>query len=185
MTLEEKAKQKAEEIEKEQTLGVYDNEEDLVRDSAFNDGFVDGFEEGYLAGANEIKADCDFALEGKDLEIKELKEEIEDWKACHEHQLELMKGLNDRIADLEKMLSEQYPDLKQSLDWANEREKELLEQIEKMKNCQNCKWQYCECSSAFIDKDTGKETKHCWNEEKEKYCDVGFEGKYQCWELKE
>ena len=62
---------------------------------------------------------------------------------------------------------------------------DLEKQIEKMKNCQNCKWQYCECSSAFVDKDTGKETKHCWNEEKEKYCDVGFEGKYQCWELKE
>ena len=53
MTLEEKAKQKAEEIEKEQTLGVYDNEEDLVRDSAFNDGFVEGYEEGYIAGAKE------------------------------------------------------------------------------------------------------------------------------------
>ena len=40
----------------------------------------------------------------------------------------------DRIAELEKMLAEQYPDLKQSLDWANEREKELEAQITDMKN---------------------------------------------------
>lgn len=33
---------------------------------------------------------------------KEQEEEIEDWKACHEREIELMKGLNDRIADLEK-----------------------------------------------------------------------------------
>ena len=50
-----------------------------------------------------------------------------------------MESKKDKqIADLEKMLSEQYPDLKQSLDWANERERELLAQIEKMKNCLNC-----------------------------------------------
>ena len=47
---EEMARQKAEEIKKEQTLGVYDNDEDLARDSAFNDGFVEGYEEGFLAG---------------------------------------------------------------------------------------------------------------------------------------
>ena len=34
--------------------------------------------------------------------IPKLKEEIEDWKSCHEREIELMKGLNDRIADLEK-----------------------------------------------------------------------------------
>jgi len=44
---------------------------------------------------------------------KEQEEEIEDWKACHEHQLELMKGLNNRISELEQ-------------------------QIEKMKCCGNC-----------------------------------------------
>ena len=31
-------------------------------------------EQAYLDGAEEVKADCDFALEGKDVEIKELKE---------------------------------------------------------------------------------------------------------------
>lgn len=35
---------------------------------------------------------------------KEQEEGIEDWKSDHEHNLELMKGLNDRIADLEKQI---------------------------------------------------------------------------------
>lgn len=34
--------------------------------------------------------------------IKTLEESIEDWKADHEHNLELMQGLNERIAELEK-----------------------------------------------------------------------------------
>ena len=34
----------------------------------------------YLAGAEEVKADCDFALEGKDVEIMELKKQIEKMK---------------------------------------------------------------------------------------------------------
>lgn len=34
--------------------------------------------------------------------IKTLEESIEDWKADHEHNLELMKGLNERIAELKK-----------------------------------------------------------------------------------
>lgn len=57
-------------------------------------------------------------------------------------------------------------------------------QIEKMKCCANCRFGYCERSSECIDKD-GNRTFHCWNEEKEKYCDVGKNGKYQCWEIKE
>ena len=58
----------------------------------------------------------------------------------------------------------------------------LKAQIEKMKCCGNCRFDYCERSSESIDKD-GNRTFHCWNEEKEKYCDVGKNGKYQCWEL--
>ena len=60
----------------------------------------------------------------------------------------------------------------------------LEQQIEKMKCCGNCRFDYCERSSECIDKD-GNRTFHCWNEEKERYCDVGKEGKYQCWEIKE
>lgn len=53
MTIEEKAKQRAEEIEAKQTLGVYDSDEDLARDESWNDGYVSGFEDGYIEGAKE------------------------------------------------------------------------------------------------------------------------------------
>ena len=95
--------------------------------------------------------------------------------------LDVINNQDVKIADLEK----ENKNLEGCLFAEQEHTLMSEKQIEKMKCCQNCKWQYCECSSAFIDKDTGKETKHCWNEEKEKYCDVGFEGKYQCWELRE
>lgn len=48
--------------------------------------------------------------------IPKLKEEIEDWKACHEHQLELMKGANTNIEQKKKQLAEkdeQIADLEQ------------------------------------------------------------------------
>ena len=61
--------------------------------------------------------------------------------------------------------------------------RKLEQQIEKMKCCNNCRFGYCERSSESIDKN-GNRTFHCWNEEKEKYCDVGKNGKYQCWELR-
>jgi len=62
--------------------------------------------------------------------------------------------------------------------------KSLEQQIEKMKCCGNCKYGYCGGSSISIDTD-GNRTFHNWNEEKEDYCDVGKNGKYQCWELAE
>ena len=52
---------------------------------------------------------------------------------------EVTKDLQENNKQLEELLVEQYPDLKQSLDWADEREKELLKQIEKMKCCEMCK----------------------------------------------
>ena len=60
---------------------------------------------------------------------------------------------------------------------------ELEQQIEKMKNCGNCKYGHCGGSSISIDKD-GNRTFHNWNEEKQTYCDIGKNGKYQCWEIK-
>ena len=61
---------------------------------------------------------------------------------------------------------------------------ELEKQIEKMKCCENCKYGYCGGSSISIDKN-GNKTFHNWNEEKQEYCDIGKNGKYQCWELAE
>lgn len=63
-----------------------------------------------------------------------------------------------------------------------EQNEQLKVQIEKMKCCSNCKYGYCGGSSVSID-ENGNKTFHNWNEEKEEYCDIGYQGKYQCWEL--
>ena len=98
-----------------------------------------------IAYAEDIKANCDLAIEGRDIKIDELEEKN--------------SYMFDTIA-----LQEQ--------------------QIEKMKCCGNCKYGYCGGSSISIDKD-GNRTFHNWNEEKQAYCDIGKNGKYQCWELEE
>jgi len=48
---EKEAEERAEKLEKNQTLGVYDNDEDLARDEGFNDGEVAGYEKGFQDGA--------------------------------------------------------------------------------------------------------------------------------------
>ena len=59
------------------------------------------------------------------------------------------EALREKKTQLEELLAEQYPDLKQSLEWADQRENELVEenrrlreQIEKMKAdvCGNIRW---------------------------------------------
>ena len=44
---EKEAKERARKIEENQTLGVYDSDEDYARDSGWNDGEVVGYEEGF------------------------------------------------------------------------------------------------------------------------------------------
>ena len=48
---EKEAKERARKLEENQTLGVYDNDEDYARDSAWNDGEVVGYEDGFKDGA--------------------------------------------------------------------------------------------------------------------------------------
>ena len=48
---EKEAKERARKIEENQTLGVYDSDEDYARDSGWNDGEVTGYEEGFKDGA--------------------------------------------------------------------------------------------------------------------------------------
>lgn len=48
---EKEAEERAEEIEAKQTLGIYDNDEDLARDEGWNDGYVSGYEDGFKDGA--------------------------------------------------------------------------------------------------------------------------------------
>lgn len=49
--IEKQAKERAEKLEETQTLGVYDNDEDLARDMGWNDGKVSGYEQGFIDGA--------------------------------------------------------------------------------------------------------------------------------------
>lgn len=48
---EKEAKERARTLEKRQTLGVYDNDEDLARDIAWDEGKVAGYEDGFKDGA--------------------------------------------------------------------------------------------------------------------------------------
>lgn len=100
-------------------------------------------------------------------------------------------GEEERIKELEKENAELKHNKKTVAHLADcleekmkERIEELEQQIDKMRNCGNCKYGHCGGSSISIDKD-GNRTFHNWNEEKEEYCDIGYQGKYQCWQLKE
>lgn len=139
--------------------------------------------EAYLAGAEprekritELEAQINRAfdiLAFKRKRIAELEAQIEKEK---ERAKELEDIANGFKADCDRLLKISEEASKQ-IDKKDE-------QIETMKCCGNCRFDYCERSSERIDKD-GNRTFHCWNEEKEKYCDVGKNGKYQCWEIKE
>lgn len=48
---EKEAEERARTLEERQTLGVYSNDEDLVRDIAWNEGEVAGYEDGFKDGA--------------------------------------------------------------------------------------------------------------------------------------
>ena len=58
--------------------------------------------------------------------IERQKKIIDEVENCH-------KEMQEKNKQLEELLAEQYPDLKQSLDWANEREKELQEELTEAK----------------------------------------------------
>lgn len=110
---------------------------------------------------------------------KELERELTVEKDLHQEEINLHLHAEDYIKSLEK----ENKTLEGCLLAEQEHTQMLEQQIEKMKCCGNCRFDYCERSSECIDKD-GNRTFHCWNEEKERYCDVGKEGKYQCWEIK-
>ena len=48
---EKEAKERARKLEENQTVGVYDSDEDYARDSGWNNGEVAGYEEGFKDGA--------------------------------------------------------------------------------------------------------------------------------------
>lgn len=84
---EEEAKERARKLEKSQTLGVYDSDEDYARDSGWNDGEVVGYKEGFKDGAEfgyEIGKNEDLSKENQDLrkQVEELKIKIEKMADC-------------------------------------------------------------------------------------------------------
>ena len=91
---EKEAKERARKIEENQTLGVYDSNEDYARDSGYNDGEVTGYEEGFKDGAefgyelgkNECHCikDGNLPKENQDLrkQVEELKAKIEKMADC-------------------------------------------------------------------------------------------------------
>ena len=70
--LEKKAKNYAEEQEKDCILGVYDDTAELEYDKGYNIGYVNGLEEGYIAGAKEMQK-----------ENEQLKAKLRTIKTCH------------------------------------------------------------------------------------------------------
>lgn len=75
---EEEAEERARKLEEKQTLGVYDNDEDLARDEGFNEGEVVGYEQGFKDGAelgyNKANEWHDLRKNPNDLPPKELEE---------------------------------------------------------------------------------------------------------------
>ena len=84
---EEEAKERARKLEKSQTLGVYDSDEDYARDSGWNDGEVVGYKEGFKDVAEfgyEIGKNENLSKENQDLrkQVEELKAKIEKMADC-------------------------------------------------------------------------------------------------------
>ena len=72
----------------------------------------------------DIKANCDLAIEGRDIKIKELELELTVEKDQHQEEINLHLHAEDYIKSLEQ-------------------------QIEKMKCCKNCKFKDCDKSNRY------------------------------------
>lgn len=95
----------------------------------------------------DIKANCDFALEGKDIEIKELKEK-------HESSISQWKYELNKLIHNEVELSKENRTLEGCLLAEQEHTQMLEQQIEKMKRHCNCKHRdgegYCEVKRTYL-----------------------------------
>ena len=87
----------------------------------------------YLAGVNEVKADCDFALEGKDIEIKELRDNYEQFKASAIPEIKRLQKENTELkseltkkADTNHSLVEQMAEQNEKLEEAKDIISELV-----------------------------------------------------------
>lgn len=96
---------------------------------------------GYYCGAEprenqiaDIKANCDLAIEGRDVKIRELELELTVEKDQHQEEINLHLHAEDYIKSLEK----ENKTLEGCLLAEQEHTQMLEQQIEKMKCCPNC-----------------------------------------------
>jgi len=73
---EKEAEERARKLEEKQTLGVYDNDEDLARDEGFNNGEVCGYENGFQDGAGFGYNKAKEELEKENAEAKDIIEDL-------------------------------------------------------------------------------------------------------------
>ena len=101
---EKEAEERARKLEESQTLGVYDNDEDLARDIAWNEGKVAGYEDGFKDGAEfgYNKANEHLTLP-KDIlglweqTVCEIRSEIKSWDLKGPHVSDYAKELCDKL----------------------------------------------------------------------------------------
>lgn len=107
----------------------------------------------------DIKANCDLAIEGRDIKIKELELELTVEKDQHQEEINLHLHAEDYIKSLEKEIEELKHNKKTVVhltgcleEKMKERIEELEQQIEKMKCCFNCKHSRTEYEHCKTDK---------------------------------
>lgn len=89
----------------------------------------------------DIKANCDLAIEGRDIKIKELELELTVEKDLHQEETNLHLHAEDYIKSLEK----ENKTLEGCLFAEQEHTQMLEKQIEKMKCCANCEKYFVNC----------------------------------------
>lgn len=98
---EKEAEERARKIEENQTLGVYDNDEDAARDIGWNEGEVAGYKEGFKDGAefgyNKAFVEADKNLKAIVTDFNKARELIEELSSslsvvgeCEEEECELL-----------------------------------------------------------------------------------------------
>lgn len=115
--------------------------------------YPESFIQGYLAGAEpredkiaDIKANCDLAIEGRDIKIKELEQELTVQKDLLQEETNLHLHAEEYIKSLEQ-------------------------QIEKMKCCGNCKYSNQESAYSIVCKVGGVDKSDYINVDDNQVCD--------------
>ena len=88
---EKEAAERAIKLEESQTLGVYDNDEDLARDIAWDEGKVAGYEDGFKDSAEFGYNKAKEELEKENAELKEQCLILADCNTCKNENVEIKK----------------------------------------------------------------------------------------------